>query len=102
MWLSSYGIVFRAERTAASKGQGGRINKLISPSDDSVGGATPPTLAHAVQEQCQLADGFILAVDATNLDEESKFRLQIILLYCRFVCPKCTVCLHSLFFCVFL
>ncbi|XP_011404472.1 PREDICTED: F-box only protein 4-like isoform X1 [Amphimedon queenslandica] len=66
----------KAERLAASAGTGQRINKLISgsASKDRGGagdeGVAEPILTLAVQEQCQMADGFILAVDATNLNEE--------------------------------
>jgi hypothetical protein len=70
----------KAERVAASTGHGKRINKLINitnpplatdDDDDGNGdGNAQPTLTNAVQEQCRLADGLILAIDACNLTQE--------------------------------
>lgn len=61
---------FRAERTAtAARGQ--RINKLVSAYNEDDHSA--PDLTAAVQEQCQMADGFILAVDSTNINEQGMY-----------------------------
>ena len=65
---SSKFYFFRAERKATVSGQGKRINKLISAYNEDNQNA--PELTAAVQEQCQLADGFLLVVNASSLDEE--------------------------------
>lgn len=44
------------------------MNKLISAYDEDNENA--PELTRAVQEQCQVADGFILVVNASKLNDE--------------------------------
>ena len=70
-WPCTYS--FRAERQAASSGYSGRVNKLVSPY--SAGEEDGAELTAAVQEQCQQANGFILAVNAARLEQEGEFRL---------------------------
>lgn len=60
----------RAERQAASLGNRARVNKLVSPFSHGAGDDQATELTAAVQEQCQLANGFILAVDAGKLGQE--------------------------------
>ena len=59
----------RAERTAATADQTKRVNKLVAAHvDDEQGG---PELTAAIQEQCQQADGFVLAVDGAGMDDSN-------------------------------
>ncbi len=61
-------LYFRAERTAAPDGKVKRVNKLISVYNEDDNNA--PELTRSVQEQCQLADGFILIVNASHFNEQ--------------------------------
>lgn len=63
-------MISRAERTANHTGQVKRINKLISAYNEDEDNA--PELTRAVQEQCQLADGFVLIVNSSHLNEEGE------------------------------
>ena len=58
----------RAERTAAAADQTKRVNKLVTSHVDDVQHA--PELTAAIQDQCQQADGFVLAVDGTMMDSD--------------------------------
>ena len=58
----------RAERTAATAGQTKRVNKLVTAHGDDQQHA--PELTAAIQDQCQQADGFILAVDGALMDSD--------------------------------
>ena len=61
----------RAERLAAAKGNGNRVNKLVSAYSEE-GGAGGAELTEVVQELCQQSDGLVLVVDPSRLGDSER------------------------------